>query len=403
MFDSPIHSHRAVASGPGRWVCAVACAVLVLSCVRTVWGETNRVQSTPIEIDFFFEPGCDDCFQVRTRVLPRLAGDYPGTYALREHDLGVDAGYLRLVQEMERLGVEDNAHVYILVNRNTMLAGLPRIETELFPLLDAVIASGGEPPVVPAVDEALVSEKGMIEDRVDKFTLLGVILGGLADGINPCAISTLVFLISVLTMSKVRGAHLLAIGGVFCVASFLTYSAIGFGLLRALHLLSCFQTIKNTVDAVLVAILIVLAVMSLVDALRFRSTQEAAAVSLRLPERFSIRIHAMLRKGLGKRAQVTTAFGLGCAVTAIESVCTGQVYVPTLALVVKRGTNVSLGLFYLGLYNLMFIVPLVVVLLLTYRGLELFRLIEWSRQNVVTSKILMSLFFVGLAVLILFL
>ena len=87
---------------------------------------------------------------------------------------------------------------------------------------------------------------------------------------------------------------------------------------------------------------------------------------------------------------MVSAFGLGCVVTGIESVCTGQVYVPTLALVVKRGADLVRGMTYLAVYNLMFILPLVVVLLLSYRGLRLFSLIEWSKHNVVTSKALMA-------------
>ena len=228
-----------------------------------------------------------------------------------------------------------------------------------------------------------------------------MLVGGLIDGINPCAIATLVFLISVLSMSRVSGWNLLLVGVAFCLASLLTYTAIGFGVLRALHALACFQTVRTSVDFILVAVLTVFAVYSFCDAFRYRQTRMTKDVTLQLPAKVKQTIHRIVRVGLGKKAQVTWAFAIGAAVTALESVCTGQIYVPTLALVVKSGTAVTRGLSYLVLYNLMFILPLVVVFLLTYRGLKLTRLIEWSVRNVFVSKLLMGGFFLALAAAIL--
>lgn len=82
----------------------------------------------------------------------------------------------------------------------------------------------------------------------------------------------------------------------------------------------------------------------------------------------------------------------------MESVCTGQMYVPTLVVMAKTGTEKEWG--YLLLYNLMFVVPLIIVFLLTYFGLKTEALVAWSKQNVVISKILLGLFFILMAGLI---
>jgi cytochrome c biogenesis protein CcdA len=190
----------------------------------------------------------------------------------------------------------------------------------------------------------------------------------------------------------------LLIGGAFCLASFLTYTAIGLGLLRALHMLAAFNSIRRGVELALVAVLVFLAVYSFRDAIRFRRSGHAHDVTLQLPDRLKRLTHRLMRTGLRGHAQVLSAFGVGAAVTALESVCTGQVYVPTLALVVKGGRDAGRGLAYLLVYNLMFILPLVIVFLLTYQGMKLTRLLEWSRQNVVTSKVLLGCFFIALAV-----
>ena len=48
----------------------------------------------------------------------------------------------------------------------------------------------------------------------------------------------------------------------------------------------------------------------------------------------------------------------------------------------------------------MFIGPLVAVFLLTYFGLKTRTLLDWSRKNVVISKVLLGLFFLAMAVFV---
>ena len=111
-------------------------------------------------------------------------------------------------------------------------------------------------------------------------------------------------------------------------------------------------------------------------------------------------LHTMMRKGLGAKSVMLGAFAMGAAVTVLESVCAGQMYIPTLVAVIKTGTSVARAWTYLLLYNLMFILPLVAVLILAYFGLKTATLLELSRKNVVVSKCLMGVFFLGLLVLI---
>ena len=51
------------------------------------------------------------------------------------------------------------------------------------------------------------------------------------------------------------------------------------------------------------------------------------------------------------------------------------------------------------LYNVMFVVPLVVVTAASFLGARNQRLVDWSRTNVVWSKSLMGAFFAALAIL----
>ena len=147
-------------------------------------------------------------------------------------------------------------------------------------------------------------------------------------------------------------------------------------------------------------VLVIFAVLSFRDAYRFRVSKNPDDVTLQLPFAIKERIHRILRGKLGGKATAAGAFIAGSAVTALESVCTGQIYVPTLVFVLKSGEADLRGWMSLLVYNGMFILPLVVVLLLTYRGMKTQRLIDWSTRNVVGSKILIGCLFAALAVII---
>ena len=96
-----------------------------------------------------------------------------------------------------------------------------------------------------------------------------------------------------------------------------------------------------------------------------------------------------------------SVFGAGIAVTLLESLCTGQIYLPALALIARTASSPWRALGYLAGYNLMFILPLLVVLALTLAGLRFIRLMRWSRRTVILAKILAALLFLALAGLLL--
>lgn len=362
----------------------------------------------PVIVDFFFEPGCSECRTVREEIVPVLEDRFEGFYLLHERDISVRSNGLLLVQHQERLGVEENAPVSMVVDGRYALVGLAAIRAEAADRIDACLGARFEaaragplesgPPVgrVPSEPEA-----GLLDRRLRSFTVPAVAGAGLVDGVNPCAISTLVFLMSLLAVSKVRGRRMLAVGIAFCAGTFVTYFVLGFGLLRALRLSRAFPVFGVAVDVVMTAILAVLAWLSFRDAYRYRRFGRGSELTLRMPAAVQRRLHVLMRATLGARSLALAGLLIGVLVTGLESVCTGQVYVPTLVLIIKTGNSIAHAVGLLVLYNAMFLVPVLVVFVLTYQGLKTERLLRWSRRNVFVSKILLGLLFAALAGLIL--
>jgi hypothetical protein len=348
----------------------------------------------PVKIDFFYEPGCHDCEKIQTELLPEIEKRFPGACTIQPHDIGLETNFLYLLQLEHALDYTSPERAYLIVNKQYVFGPAPSHE-EFFAVVSNLLEQGAASPVPEKVSPDLAQK------WYSGFTFPAVIAAGLIDGINPCAISTLVFFMSLLAVSKVRNRQLILLGITFCTASFLTYLMIGFGLFRFLHLFSGFILLRRAVESGMAAVLLVLAALSFRDAIRFRKTGRAADVTLQLSTGMKKRIHDVMRRGLGSAGIIWGGLLIGCAVTVLESVCTGQVYVPTLVLILKDSAfSESRAWLLLLLYNALFVLPLVIVFVAVYFGLRTETLLAWNRRNVVSSKLLLGLFFVLTAWLI---
>lgn len=378
---------------------------LVLS-VCAIFGRALRADEpeiAPVVVDYFYEPGCPDCLRVRDIVLPQLKERFDGLYMLNRYDVGVKSNVFLLIRYQTALAIHENKPVCMVVDYGRALNGFSAIERGLLASVEECVAerlTGEWKPPAPILG-ARNPDIQLLEQRMKGFTLPAVLGAGLIDGINPCAISTLVFFVSLLSVAGIRGRGLLLMGASFCLASFLTYTALGFGLLRILHVCRGFPAAQHAVEMLMIVALAALAFLSFRDARRFRIYGNAKAITLQLPPAIKRRIHAVTRTGLAVRHLLLGGLFVGVSVTALESVCTGQVYVPTLVLLLKSRRSVPAAAGYLLLYNSMFIAPLVIVFALSYRGLRAEKLIGWSKKNVVLSKISLGSLFLVLAALIL--
>ena len=94
---------------------------------------------------------------------------------------------------------------------------------------------------------------------------------------------------------------------------------------------------------------------------------------------------------------VAGAFIAGFLVSILEFACTGQVYLPTITLVVRQEGLNSLAVLYLLMYNVCFILPLLFVFGFVYFGMSskgIAKIME-SRVGMVKLILAVVFFFVG--------
>lgn len=235
---------------------------------------------------------------------------------------------------------------------------------------------------------------------VSRFTLPAVLMAGLADGFNPCSFAIMVSLAGILAIGGRRRRARIAGGLAFCAGSFLTYVLMGLGLMQALRALEGLRTARAVLTVVLSLSLFALSFLSFRDAVRFRRVPVFSVVTLKLPEGVKSLIRRIAMESWGGPAVVAAGLGCGFLVTLLDALCTGQVYVPVLALISREpGAWRSFAL--LIAYNLAFIAPLVAVFVAFSGTTDAFRMAEWSSRNVVPAKVALGVVFALLGTLLL--
>jgi cytochrome c biogenesis protein CcdA len=233
------------------------------------------------------------------------------------------------------------------------------------------------------------------EEVAIDWPLLTVFFAGLVDGLNPCAFATLVFFISYLAFTGRRGRDILFVGLAFALGIFVTYLLLGFGLLKAVQALPFFTLLGRWVYLITALLCGILAVLTFRDFLKARQGA-TGEMTLKLPLNLRRRINKVIRENSQTRAFVVMAFVTGFVVSLIELACTGQVYLPTIIYVLSLPGAETQAYVYLLIYCLAFIVPLIVVFVLSYFGTSSEQLGQFVNRHTSTIKLITGLVFVGL-------
>jgi cytochrome c biogenesis protein CcdA len=220
----------------------------------------------------------------------------------------------------------------------------------------------------------------------DEESLLGLVLvTGFLDGINPCAIAILLFFIAFLfTMRKTR-ASVFKMGVVYIAAIFLVYFLIGLGLLNAI-LLSNQPHFMAKVGAALVIIL------GSINLINYAFPQIPNI--LKTPK-FS---WEALKKWI-YRSTLPSALVAGLLVGLCTFPCSGGIYVAVLGLLAAKTTYFG-GLGYLYLYNFMFVLPLIFILLGVSNKPVAKRLAKWERSSSQSLRLFSGLVMIALGIII---
>jgi len=219
---------------------------------------------------------------------------------------------------------------------------------------------------------------------MNDLTLSLIILGALGDSINPCAIAVLIFLVTFLISVKKRGKQVLTIGIIYVICVYLTYFIAGLGLLSLVKGLEITRLVYK-----ISAIVVILA--GLINIKEF--LLEGKGFSLAIPSSKK----PIIKKYI-QRASIPAAIILGVLVSIFELPCTGGIYVAIIGLLAEKAT-LSHGRLYLLFYNLIFVLPLIIIVLIAYFGLSSETINAWRKRNQKLLRLIMGIVMIVLGVM----
>jgi hypothetical protein len=194
---------------------------------------------------------------------------------------------------------------------------------------------------------------GSLDPPGYSLPVMAVVLGSL-DAFNPCAFFVLLFLLSLLVNSRSR-KRMLLIGGLFVTVSGLVYFAFMAAWLNLFQLLGGVQAITLAAGLIAVAI----GLINIKDYFRMRQ-----GLSLSLTEDHKSRLFNRMRRLLGTDHTPTLLLGtlaLAVAANSYELLCTmGLPMVFTRILTLEQLPALQYYA-YLALYNLVYVMPLVII------------------------------------------
>ena len=361
------------------WNIIVMTVLAMLVSISAVFAETPN--NDKVRIDYYWGIGCHFCEKVKP-FLDDVKLKYGDKVDFREHEVFQNEHNFTVFQQVMTLYKFDPTKI-----------GTPTL------IINGIVLTGSgniEDALIPAIEDALAhpeSRKASIHDDVDKsvaqaeqlkgsgkaapsvlsnnvigdvpkesveglsnLTLGAIALAALVDSINPCAMMVLILLMSSLFVyQKGNSKRIFATAFAFILAVFITYFFIGFLLT---NIVSAFDISKQIIFAVS-GIAILLGVLNLKDAFFFRK----GGWAIEIPEIWRDKLTQVIMK-------VTSpvgAFFAGMLVTIFELPCTGGPYIFGLSLI-SSSMNVLERISLLLFYNLIFVLPLIILAGIVVKG-----------------------------------
>ncbi len=348
---------------------------------------------------YYYSPGCKQCIRFLNETVPAIEKKHDVTFRIIEKDIYDTEVYDELMDRLDDFSLSKiEVPIIYLPEIEALYAGEKEIEQRFVSGFDDIAARIEKDPGLSRKDSE--SDPSSAQDVRASLKIIPILVAGLGDGINPCAFTTLLFLLSSLAVIGKTRKEIFVIGVFFTAAVFMTYFLLGIGIFSALRKVESFPLISTIIHYSLLTLVVVLGVLSLYDFALVKKGK-AEKMTLQLPKALKKRIHDSIRERKRSLALISTSLGLGFLISIFELACTGQIYLPTIAYLVRVERTLTSYL-YLVLYNVGFIVPLLVVFSLTYVGVGSEKFISFFNNRLGAVKLGTALLFFGLAFLMLF-
>ena len=349
----------------------------------------TAIAETAVDLHVFWSLRCPHCLKALPE-LRQMAAEHPWLH-LHDYEITQSPTNLQRFQDMALAHGETAQAVPTLFYCGHMEVGWPDAAVQQAELLARLEACRQGTAAIPPTVETPLNLPLLGEIRLADLSLpvLTILLAGL-DAFNPCAFFVLLFLLSLLTHQHQR-SRMLLIGGIFVLCSGVLY----FAFMAAW--LNVFLVVGNLawITAAAGALALLIGALNLKDYFAFPHGPSLSISAERQADLFQ-RGRRLVQSGHLPTMLATTLLLAGVA-NFYELLCTAGFPMVFTRLLTLREQDVAQHYAYLLLYNLIYILPLLLIVLAFVRTLGSRKLSEREGRLL---KLLSGLMMFGLGLLL---
>ena len=291
---------------------------------------------------------------------------------------------------------KENAKLFEQMARayNTKIQGVPTlfIDDKVISGFNNEIGNQIKQEIEKCKKEVCINPKNKIKNskKISTLTIPAIISAAIVDSINPCEFAVLIILLSTILITGNRKKALLA-GLAFSLAIYLSYFLMGIGLYSAITS----THITKTIYIIASILAILLGLLNIKDYFFY-----GKGILMEVPRAWRPKMKMLIKSV----TSIPGAFFLGIIISLFLLPCTSGPYIVILGMLAETATK-NTAVLLLMFYNLIFILPMLIITFAIYYGwttterVENFRMRKLRTLHLIAGVILVLL---GIAMLLSF-
>ena len=378
--------------GYGKSLIAFLLLAVLLPLASAQTNETNSTLNCSEEcagkvcIYYFYSPTCHACQSIKDFMNEFEQGNN-GTVVLHRFDVTMPENFNIYSNfcSVQNLPLKKRG-IPLVVTKDDFLMGTDEIRGKLNSSVQKLISENKTGCISEDVCHSTNATTTNNNNAQQILALPIILVAAAADSINPCAIGVLIFMVGFLMLSSGRNKRrTFKIAMLYIATVYVTYYLAGMGILQILSKLS-FLRIINYIFGAGIA---VLGIINLKDAVQNKPDGTLAIPTSAKP---------MIERWV-YRASIPAAIILGIIVAAVELPCTGGAYLAILTLMANTVTRAT-AMMYLAVYNLIFVLPLVLLTVLFIFGFEAQTMQGWLDKHKRKSRAIMGMTLLAIGIVL---
>lgn len=366
MMQPPVHPQHVIKQA----LLAALTFFLLISAVHVVLGAQN---TSAIAVDYFYEEGCLKCQQALP-VIEEVTHTYGSNLTSHEIISSYDLARGYGISVVPAVVVDKR----VVITYNDYQGNTTRLKD----LLTTAIVTASD----NKNDTFNISETKT--DEAMKLSPYLVFFAGLLAGFNPCILAVMAFLATLILSSSGKRKDILKMIAGFCIGIFITYMVVGLSILGTVYVL---PSLKSAITTAMVVLIFILGIWHIYDAYHLR---KYSISTFRTPKSMI----GLLEK-TAKSNILLLSFVSGALFSLVKAPCVGAIYFSILDMLAGR-TDLALGAFYLAIYNLGVIFPIIILGILLGYGMKPQTITKLKESRRVEIRLLTGIILLVLALLL---